>query len=133
MRGADLAVHPSIVIIERNMLKLEDTISTVHNYVQIPYSDIVLLVKMSSEARKVPAVVTGNLFAGPESTPKRTIVLPSMGVGKMISNLLATLKALTRLICNETAMIERTERIVFVLHLPNMLQPFVLSNKRANL
>lgn len=117
------------------MLKSEDTISTLPNLVQLvrKNEDIVLLSQMSFEARNVPAVVTGNLFAGPESALKRTIVLPSMGLGEMIPNLLATLKALTRLICDETAMIKRTECIIFVLHFPNMLQPFVLSNKCANL
>lgn len=136
MRGAYLAVYPSIAIIVNYMLKSEDTISTLQSFFQlgkIVVNNIVLPVKMSSEARNAPAVVAGNLFAGPESALKRTIVLPSMDSGKMIPNLLATLKSLTRMSCDETAMIKRTECIILVLHLPNMLQPFVLSNKRANL
>jgi hypothetical protein len=117
------------------MLKSEDTISILRNFLQLvrKMEDIVLLAKMTLEAENVPAVVTGNLFAGPESALKRTIAVPSMGFGKMFPNLLATLKALNRLICDETAMIKRTECIILVLHFPNMLQPFVLSNKRANL
>ena len=134
MRGADLAVYPFPVIIGMKILKSEDTTSALQSVFQlVPYTEIVLLTKMASEPRDVPAVVIRSLFAGPESALKRTIVLPSMGVQKMFHNLLATLKALTRLICNETAMIEWTERIVFVLHLPNMLQPFVLSNECANI
>jgi hypothetical protein len=115
------------------MLKPEDTTSTPKMGFQEAQivGKSVLPAKMSIEAPKAPAVVTRSLFAGPESAANRTIVLPSMGLGKMIRNFLATLKSLTRLICDEPAMIERTECIILVLHLPDMLQPFVLPKKCA--
>jgi hypothetical protein len=120
-----------------NMVKLEDTTSTLHreNSLQLvrKIEERVLLVKMAFKPPNAPAVVTRRLSAGPESTAISVAVFPSVDFRKMFPNLLATLKALTRLICDETAMIERTNRIIIVLHLPNMLQPFVLSNKCANI
>ena len=111
----------------------EDTISTLQSvFLRANEEKIVLPAQMYSAAPKAPAVVTGSLFARPESTAIRVVVLPSMDFGEMIPNLLATLKSLTRMSCAETAMIKRTECIILVLHLPNMLQPFVLSNKGAN-
>jgi len=81
LRGADLAVYPFPVIIGMKILKSEDTTSALQSVFQlVPYTEIVLLTKMASEPRDVPAVVIRSLFAGPESALKRTIVLPSMGV-----------------------------------------------------
>ena len=59
------------------------------------------------------------------------MALPS--TGKMFRDLLAILERFTGPELFETAMEKRTKGIIFMLRLPDMLQPFIFSSKCSGL
>ena len=80
-----------------------------------------------------PTIVLSRNTAGSESTGIAVDISANVIVAKMFPDLLASLEAFTRAGWFETTVMKRTECIIFMLRLSNMLQPFVLPSKGSGL
>jgi hypothetical protein len=127
-------MDPFVEIPGWNMLKSIDMISRQLIFqINRTMVYVVLLTEVFPEAEKVPAIAATAIFAGSEATAVPVDSSPGVIVAKMFPDLLAALEAFAGSGSYETTMIKRTEGVVFMLCLSNMLQPFVFSSKGSAL